>query len=924
MSDAVRLKDALRKALGSPCVVYHYNDLDDFNGLWSDTFTAEEPILLIWDAEPLAGSQLKDDRLLGPHLTPLDWALAWSLKLARDRKTVPAIIIIDLTAGSQSETWAWRMRHQLLADLPWVTLTAPNVTPDLARTHGWTFAANSPEGKEGVIWKEGDNLALRLPNIAKKLTEVEQRSLQYLMNNWASSLRNSDENHDINNIVGAYTILTFSFEDRQTWKPETIEHSALIDYFLTKISWSGLIENHGLALRWPEWTMPPGFREMVPNPIDILVYDDKYDRGWSKLVEHAISATDDEYCSVFSMNSPDELIDYLESERACFTRRIFGGSVLPLTEIQEETPPFEIFFLDLRLYDESNLAGKKESFERLLNIARSLLEDKGLAWPAISQAEITSIQLWLDAGMGRNDPRALRAYLLLPRLLALAMPLVPIILFSSTRQLAVREALQHYRNIFIGFHKPNPFADPESVSAAAIALNCALDMAFSMIERHCKLFTLQKIYEASNQSWLEDKGRPESIYADIYIDEAATITTGIISAVACNIYSDKSWSDLIQKELIDEFRKDDDKAIVWAPRKVADRQPVYHGLRKASDLWLWKGDKAILSSAVDQAWKNIVSLIKFLQNIRIDEISSLHMKDRWAISAIRAPRLPTTKIANNSLYNFFDHPLDDAIKLNIEFMILCYLPRQSDKWEVQIHLPTRSLKESDVRKEFANQFQLDKFSVPDRKTRQYNQMVQTYATQAAFPLVRGWLRTLGDGYEFVARRVIGIRGRKLGDSALTYFEASNAHLFHDIADWAAGSVAVNADLNDARAVALRKGFKDAGLYPNRFVSASTGDAGVACFRDLQGLLESVATIIRVEGIDEKSFFETDIEKLASDSGTLQSARAAAMRIVDCLPVLASPEGRERLMASDAYSHHRLAVWRLMGYLRQASGEALMP
>lgn len=93
-------KEALASALEGKASVWHY--ASDFCALWSDSFGTDQPILIVWDRAALGDSDNRDDRLLEPHLTPLDWALSWSIKCANEGNDLPPIVIVDV----RSDQWA--------------------------------------------------------------------------------------------------------------------------------------------------------------------------------------------------------------------------------------------------------------------------------------------------------------------------------------------------------------------------------------------------------------------------------------------------------------------------------------------------------------------------------------------------------------------------------------------------------------------------------------------------------------------------------------------------------------------------------------------------------------------------------------------------------------------------------------------------
>ena len=131
-------KKALKAKVGTRAAVFDYGDKDTFSGLWeiSDNGVPEvfkeqdqgrnRSIIIVWDGRPLDDDDGSGD--LPSHLTPLDWALAFSVQaLARGIPCGTNITahIVDLTSQDHVEWSMGIMRHALLAAMPWVTLHSP-------------------------------------------------------------------------------------------------------------------------------------------------------------------------------------------------------------------------------------------------------------------------------------------------------------------------------------------------------------------------------------------------------------------------------------------------------------------------------------------------------------------------------------------------------------------------------------------------------------------------------------------------------------------------------------------------------------------------------------------------------------------------------------------------------------------------------
>jgi hypothetical protein len=865
---------ALKAALAGKANVYRYADA--LTTLWSDKLSADIPIVIVWDRKSLGESP--DDHLLEKHLTPLDWALAWSLKQTRAEQSVRSIVIIDATAGNWKDTWAWSMRHQLLADMPWVTLSAPLVKEKDEPLYRWALSKaamdNGGATADGVIRKNNDGAWGLCPNPGAE--KPDPAPLEWLNKLWVASLRLSDENHDINNIVGARMML----EAPGAVPPNSRRTKTMTALFI-RARWSDFHP----AKKGERWALP-NTQYLYGKTISAILVDDKHESGWAAFLKGALGKN----VRLRPSSTPESLIEFLGKQEDIFKRRDFiagvsdGNGDEDGDEIIPGVRP-EIIFLDLRLYGSGASGRLNEDVEKLLAVAG---EWRGYepAWPPIPQEERQEIQSWLKSGAAANSPTHLKALLLLPRLLALALPLTPIILFSATGLADVQKMLKPYRNIFTNFQKPNPLADPESVPAAVSALHQALNTAVPMLRRRLQLAALS---QAGNKMANERDRDRKHIHADIFLDETGEPRNGMISAAACNTYSSKSDSTNLHDKLKAEFEK---SGVVWAYIKGTPSPR----LRKASKL---------THTGLNSPKSQVDNLENFL-----DQTCNIKSRETWAISAIKAPKPGNGRTPGQTLSAFPDSGLDMAIKRNIEFLVFVYLFFvMKDDHTIAIHLPTRIL--------WQGAFRNFNSGNDDFTLREVGSSHMTYSEEAAFPLTRAWLQGWGDAYVDLAKMIVAVRGRTLthedgypkmrsDDNNNTRRRAlvSKPHLFHDIADWAAGSVGINGNQTDDRSVALRGALSK--FYPKRYVCADeTGNSYVNDVKDLEILLDALAVLLRNKTQTDKS-------------------RADALHQIDGISAFENRTKLERLQDHDSLGHHRLVIWRLMGLLEKAGGEALLP
>lgn len=527
MSLGALYKRALESAVAGQAKVYNYSNETDFAALWG---TSQQPpsvpsqldnwgkedlaFVVVWDGGLPTAAPSADDRLLFKHLTPLDWALAYSSRvLGTDNlktQATFAIVIVDLTSQRDADLWSTRMRYQLLADMPWVTVCAPlpvlvdsttrvglrlclpivntaseTATHESSASQVWNAASLLGRAEDGN-WRIVDTaIATTLAKAPAGGTGVRLRDLG---RQWAASLAQVDEHHDLNNIVGPYLIADLVGISR----PEKVRDAKspveplLIDAFLTHLKWAGLIGSHDQSNAPKVDYTPPHFAEKL----NLIAVDDRLDRGWSEVlafmlgVQATTKANDQiqqlgssSQVQLLGTKTPHTLLASLgisvtdqgaEVELDRYGRRLYDS---PVAESNER--PWALV-LDLRLFAEK----PDEARDWYLILARAAIAlcniETELAWPGFA-ADLPSLERWIDpVRSNRVDPRAPTdqslALSLLARLCALRWPCTPILLFSSTARRDLIERLAPYGNIFLAGAKP-ALIDPDPAGKLKTFLN---------------------------------------------------------------------------------------------------------------------------------------------------------------------------------------------------------------------------------------------------------------------------------------------------------------------------------------------------------------------------------------------------------------------------------------------------------------------
>lgn len=746
---------ALGSAFGNRAQVFCY--ANGFGKLWSDGFNpGNQAVVIVWSGEKIEKNA--DDGLLTMHLTPLDWALAWAL----ETKEAHQIVIVDATAGGWQDTWAWSVRHQLLADMPWVTLAAPFVRKEDEGLYRWVM---TPEAIDtggvdqneprigGVIRKIGRDWKLeaasgKAPNFA---------ALKRLNKLWAASLSLSDEHHDINNIVGARVLIeadaieTAILEGNIPLPDQTPAVSA----FLARCRWAGFTKGD-----WLPWGLPnPEY--LYGKMISAILVDDKHASGWGAFLGAALGPQ----VEVTPRSTTDALIEFLNVQERTFERRDFTACVIKPNGESGDRP--EIIFLDLRLYGSGDVVRMRNDVGKLLSVAEKW-KGEFPAWEPIAPSDLVDIKNWLIEGGSTTDDRYQKALLLLPRLLALALPLTPIILFSATGQAPLREALKPYRNIFTGFQKPNPLADPKSVLAALSTLHQALDSAAPMLRRRLQLAYVQRIYDKLEAR--RPAVRP-SKHFEIYFDESGS-GDELISTAVVGVFANKTAADTVQQKFNSEFSKIPAPGISWTKRKGTNHS---RRLKKAEEFF--DGGPNNWSSRIED---NMNLLGEITGDLKFDIISA---------RAKRADAKPEGR--KGALGKFVDHKrLDEAIRLKLEMSLLVLFGYANKIDSVGIFIQTKGSQISDKIELFETKKYFDK--------------------GMAFPLVRAWLQMWGEKYRELASMIFSIRSQMLStqhsDTHLSIDQFSERRALHDIADWGAAHVGFGGEIDSDKTKKIRSIF----------------------------------------------------------------------------------------------------------------------
>jgi hypothetical protein len=415
--------------------VLHYGDA--FSALWRDglqpakaigdgkniDWNSRETVLILVGVHAPA-LQDTPDCLKGinfaDHLTALSWAAAWRV---RHPKASARIAIMGFDGGQLTGPSAPVLASLMQGRNPDGSTLTPGVTffhcPELTSLLKWV-ASNER--------REASNSTLKL--------------LQSTI--WNGLAADPNSHHSISNVIGAY-LLTKATNNTVKEGKVSATNDALALYAPLQMLLGITTGSDGSEGSWFDL----GRNKEVITRVEL--FDDMAEL-WRPFLASALGI---KLRQVDVRGRPDgdfnwhALIDFLSDENGKPVIR----RLIPTGDSMEKAA----LFLDLRLFSARSTSEEVGFLKLLLKLAKQLpsrnARKLNLPWPGFSEAELRSIEDALDTQDQPSEGYHL-ALTLLPRLIAIADPTLPIVLFSSTRQRTIVEALLPYGNVITSFHKP--------------------------------------------------------------------------------------------------------------------------------------------------------------------------------------------------------------------------------------------------------------------------------------------------------------------------------------------------------------------------------------------------------------------------------------------------------------------------------------
>jgi len=836
-------KETLTAMIGDQALVFDYDA--DLKDLWEDNSgqpailtrlqnEQKDRIVVAWDdCSNSSGNKNSHEYQLRRHLTPLDWALAFSIKLLREHAeqgaSLRGIHIVDLT-GNPHDTWAMSMRHTLLAEMPWVTLHAPLIpycgdNPVRYRV-AYSRILAEEEGKPGLLSIiENEVGKVRLTEYAKPMpsnTATTQSALAILGKQWTACLVQGTDHHNVNNFVGPVIL-------RRLLDPQSPPAgSPLLNAFVQKLNWtnvvSGLAGKHLDQLPQLENSIAAAGIEKVR----VLVIDDELERGWDGVVCGLLSkkpcepARRDQFArldcenpkesriQIWGCSTPWVLLDTLGKNS---TERFFVRDLQsPLFKGDKDVRD-EFLILDLRLFMEAGGQDSRDFIRYLVTKVREwgLFRKDNLAWPPIDESELDSVEAWLKTSASIDPTTEASAITLLPRILALAAPLTPIMLFSSTGRADVKQKLKPYRNILTGFSKPQALQDfaaiRESISEFYYGVLEGIRMLGlrSRLAKCIQVANTLEIKHRENAKALKKNTRNTHGHIDYYFDESGASTQRkFVLASTAAVFGSITEADKLQAYLRRQATDGTGDVPVWnvvKPRNGVLRKP----LRKYSLLGHDSKAKRASVSVLDNA---------------ITNSQAIAIRNAWTSLCVRQASEDVTKPIDGNI-QWTDKHLDLMLSFSVQFNF-CILPRflGFEKVTCNLYFDRRSVPPREISWGNANEWNIEVCNQLKKEATRLRErfgceitepplvgndleqnpqgprkvLVTTYPESAYYPLVREALVSWAPRWNAGISCEV-VRGQQLSETSGGYDPGNSNHMkqvdrrrwLHDVADWAAGA-----------------------------------------------------------------------------------------------------------------------------------------
>lgn len=488
--------------------------LDDFGYLWninenatggiiewisSTIENAARNIVLVWDGVPRIRRQSVIN--IENYVTPYDWAVAISCLTfgsnfkggdpfpARPGNHIPTpplrILIIDLKSQEYSSAFAHEAFLSVGHALPWIqiyrpvqventevaaALTSDDSSIPFLRTAILPGTLGTDTFLEDVAALEGRVLSMRQANEERDRAGV----LNSLIELWRSNLVRPGDRHSVGNLLAPMMLakaLSKSLRIPAGRMISEINPQRLALKSLVEAIGLGKIRDSAINPALPEEGVLSSARKISNifgrrDGINVLLIDDQYSLGFQHVLGYAL------FGKAYDPDKATEIDTAWEFKSVAGKLNCEIRVDSLLTELERNPPAdawtrprllrsCDVLILDLRLWTDKS--GREKFLLRLIETCDRLraheIPDERIK-SALSRAkEIVNRSGRPADGNGResteeSEASEIDSLALMPLLISHYDPSLPIILFSSTHQRALIEAVSHRANIITDFSKP--------------------------------------------------------------------------------------------------------------------------------------------------------------------------------------------------------------------------------------------------------------------------------------------------------------------------------------------------------------------------------------------------------------------------------------------------------------------------------------
>lgn len=459
--------EVLRLLVGNSHAVYSYRN--QFAELWDENLEMLSPIVVVFDGVPQSTAE-QQGLNLADRVTVFDW-LVWTA--LRPHAGGFSVKLVDLASHHHSGSFGVQTMPMLLPDLPWVRLYrvfGKHNEPSLwKQLEGLT---DDPAELAALLGRAGYGLDRLLSDLG--LTDSDSVPLNgaetpkhvqdRISDLWAQALTRAQGRHEVANLIGPLILadeLAFENDRGARELAERLQADGVVAAFRCLLSSLGL-------LRHPrDWKTRDVERPLVEDPeyfpplemspfahsqqVRFLLVDDQVHLGYGGLVSVLLTGKPQPppngRVSLASQHSPESLLLLLEQDAATDSR---WSSIKVLGKDQ-----FDVLLLDLRLFPEMDSghpsAEERRFLDRLVRIGTKVSLKSEWSKRALKAAQD---RLSPEECHSRSKPADPLQWVLLPLLLSEADPSLPIMIFSSTHQRDITEALHSVPNVVTTFAKP--------------------------------------------------------------------------------------------------------------------------------------------------------------------------------------------------------------------------------------------------------------------------------------------------------------------------------------------------------------------------------------------------------------------------------------------------------------------------------------